>query len=128
MRARGNRVFGAFFRCLEERAGNHLKAQISQSRGDDFLAAIMPVLTHFGQINRRRKALALAETLDHIAHFDDIRVACAKVFLIHIRDDLRFGFMAIIDLLHGGGNFADCGFGAGRIDCQRQQIVGHAGG
>ena len=50
------RLTGNFIGCTEKRAQIYVKAQVSKGRCDDFGAAIVPILTHFGHENTRPAA------------------------------------------------------------------------
>ena len=60
-----NGIAGGFVRCLEEWPGDDIKAEISECRGDNFLAAVMAILAHFSDVNFRRTAFAFTEASDH---------------------------------------------------------------
>ena len=84
MCTRRNRVFGRFFRRLEKRPSHYIKAQIGKRCGNHFLAPIMPVLPHFGEIDGRRTAFALAEAVNHLAQLGDFRVIRTEVFFVNV--------------------------------------------
>ena len=109
-------------RRLEHRADRDVEAEIGEGGGDHLLAAVVAVLSHFGNQDARLAPGLLLEGLDLVLDAVDRRVV-ADLLAIDAGDGVDLGDMAAEHLLQRQRDLADGRAGARRADREFEQIA-----
>src|SRR5438477_12918995 len=96
-----NGLLGNFGRRTKERADIDVETEIREGAGDDFLAAIVAVLSHFGDYDSRAAAFGFFELLNQLPYFFHMAIP-ADLGGIDAADCLDGGFVAAENFFQGG--------------------------
>ena len=115
-------ILGGFFRCLEKGADLDLPTKVHQCGSDDFLAPIMPVLSHFRDIDFRAATMFGFECFGEAHGFlGTIRGLYAGPIDPFDRPDHRL--VSSLAALNRFRDYADRGLGPRGIHRQGQEIT-----
>ena len=117
-----DRLAGAFFGRLEQRAHVYVKAEVGKGRSHDLGAAVMAVLAELGDHHARAAAFRLSKRVDFgfqgFPAFGRVISGC-----IHSGHLLRIGAVAPVNFFERIADLAHRGAQAYRLDRQVQQVA-----
>ena len=110
------------FRGLEERADVDVEAEVGERRRDDFLAAVVAVLTHLRDQDAGPAPFGSCERVSGLAHLlDGRRLACFCP--VDAADGTDLTGVPAVDLLQGERDFPDGRLRPRRVDGEGEQVV-----